>query len=172
MSTQDTPSTGAGTNIVDVIARGVRWPRPAAQRLADALLDALAETVRVRVAEATQATPESGSESAVTCEIVQEAPYDFAYCETHDSTFPLGGRCKFYGRTPEDVYYDEAQEQRGRAVVAEMARDEALQWLELLLDQEPCAFEAGTCTTHGPVAVLPKGVCHVGQARDLITRQH
>lgn len=27
---------------------------------------------------------------------VSEPPMDFAWCETHDETFPLGGRCRFW----------------------------------------------------------------------------
>lgn len=30
------------------------------------------------------------------CEMRQQYPYDFAWCETHDETFPLGGVCRYY----------------------------------------------------------------------------
>lgn len=30
------------------------------------------------------------------CEMVQEEPFDFAWCETHDETFPLGEVCPLY----------------------------------------------------------------------------
>src|SRR5699024_8958575 len=54
------------------------------------------------------------------CVMKHTEPYDFAWCETHDTTFPLGGTCRFDGRDPIEVISEEAQEQRGRAVKAEM----------------------------------------------------
>lgn len=30
------------------------------------------------------------------CEMYHEPPFDFACCETHDETFPLGGVCPFH----------------------------------------------------------------------------
>lgn len=54
------------------------------------------------------------------CDMRCEEPYDFAWCETHDSTFPLGGKCRFNGREPWEVYAEEAQDQRRRAVTAEI----------------------------------------------------
>lgn len=61
------------------------------------------------------------------CVMAHTPPFDFAQCETHDTTFPLGGTCKWRGR--ESIYEvldEEAQEQRGRAVRAELERDQAL----------------------------------------------
>lgn len=62
----------------------------------------------------------------VECVMTRTDPFDFAQCETHDETFPLGERCKFYGREPADVYAQEADEQRARAVRAELAVEEHL----------------------------------------------
>lgn len=36
------------------------------------------------------------------CSMVTEKPYDFAWCETHDETFPLGGICPFHPKAPKD----------------------------------------------------------------------
>jgi len=33
---------------------------------------------------------------AAPCDMRHEPPFDFAWCETHDSTFPLGGVCPEY----------------------------------------------------------------------------
>lgn len=63
------------------------------------------------------------------CNMTHTPPFDFAQCETHDTTFALGDKCKFDGRDMLDVYADEAQEQRARAVRAEMERDRALEAL-------------------------------------------
>ena len=54
------------------------------------------------------------------CAMKHEPPMDFAWCETHDTTFALGDKCKFDGRQAWEVYADEADEQRGRAVMAEL----------------------------------------------------
>lgn len=54
------------------------------------------------------------------CVMTHTEPFDFAHCETHDTTFPLGGTCKFNGREVWEVYADEADEQRQRAVRLEM----------------------------------------------------
>lgn len=61
------------------------------------------------------------------CDMVHIEPFDFAQCNTHDTTFPLGDQCKFHGRDPFEVIYEEASQQRSRAVMAEMARDEAIE---------------------------------------------
>ena len=60
------------------------------------------------------------------CDMKHTPPMDFAHCETHDTTFPLGSTCKFDGREPWQVYADEADEQRRRAVMAEHRVDVAL----------------------------------------------
>ncbi len=57
------------------------------------------------------------------CVMTHTPPFDFAQCETHDSTFALGQECRFKDRDPADVYFEEAQEQRVRAVRAEAALD-------------------------------------------------
>lgn len=57
------------------------------------------------------------------CTMTHTPPFDFAQCETHDETFPLGGVCRFQGRHTWEVFADEADEQRQRAVMAEMALD-------------------------------------------------
>ena len=114
---------------------------------------------------------EPTTEQAVTCVMTQTDPFDFAQCETHDTTFALGDRCKFYGREPEDVYYDEAQEQRGRAVIAEMERAEALDLLGLYRDEDECRWDHHRqCQTHGPHSELPPGICAMTLIRDLLTR--
>lgn len=33
--------------------------------------------------------------SESTCDMRQQDPFDFAWCETHDETFPLGGVCSY-----------------------------------------------------------------------------
>lgn len=68
------------------------------------------------------------------CDMRHAKPYDFAWCETHDTTFPLGEKCKFDGRVAWEVYSDEADEQRRLKVMAEMTlhqvRELAERWLE------------------------------------------
>ena len=49
--------------------------------------------------------------------------YDFAWCETHDRTFALGGTCDHAGLSHVDYLDDDGRTQRGRAVRAEMERD-------------------------------------------------
>lgn len=84
-----------------------------------------------------------------TCQMVHEEPYDFASCLTHDTTFPLGGECKFKGRVMWEVYADEADEQRGLKVRAEMEAEEARLELDLLrgaiqriMDEHPVSTAA------------------------------
>ena len=60
------------------------------------------------------------------CSMTRTDPFDFAQCETHDTTFPLGETCKFDGKEPWEVYADEADEQRQRAVMAEHRVEVAL----------------------------------------------
>ena len=69
-------------------------------------------------------TPDHAEEGRAACVMTHTEPFDFAQCETHDETFPLGKKCRFDGREPWEVYAEEADEQRQRAVVAEMALDE------------------------------------------------
>lgn len=53
------------------------------------------------------------------CRMTYTEPFDFAQCETHDTTFPLGDTCKFEGRDEVDVLLEELDVQRSRAVRAE-----------------------------------------------------
>ena len=77
------------------------------------------------------------------CVMTHTPPFDFAQCETHDETFPLGGACRFHGRTSvAEVYADEADQMRARAVLAEAEvarltaeRDAAIERLERVIDQ-------------------------------------
>ncbi|QDM56408.1 hypothetical protein PP515_gp61 [Gordonia phage Sidious] len=57
------------------------------------------------------------------CDMKQGGPYDFAWCETHDTTFALGQKCKFDGRQPWEVFADEASAQRQLKVRAELTLD-------------------------------------------------
>lgn len=54
------------------------------------------------------------------CVMTHTPPYDFAQCETHDETFPLGENCRFHDRDMVEVLFEAADEQRGRAVRAEL----------------------------------------------------
>ena len=49
--------------------------------------------------------------------------YDFAWCETHDRTFALGGTCDHAGLSHVDYLDNDGRKQRGRAVRVEMERD-------------------------------------------------
>ena len=54
------------------------------------------------------------------CVMAHTPPFDFAQCETHDETFPLGGACKWHDKeSVTEVLQDEVDEQRMRAVRAE-----------------------------------------------------
>lgn len=60
------------------------------------------------------------------CAMKHDPPMDFAYCETHDTTFPLGAACMWHGKTSiAQVLEDKAEEQRTRAVLAEARADRA-----------------------------------------------
>ncbi len=59
------------------------------------------------------------------CSVSHEDPYDFDYCETHDRTFPIGGKCDHAGISELDYWVDQASMQRGRAVGAEMRAETA-----------------------------------------------
>lgn len=83
------------------------------------------------------------------CEMVHTEPYDFAECRTHDTTFPLGSECKFHGHLMWEVYADEADEQRGLKVRAEMEAEQAALELDSLkgaiqrvLDDHPVSTAA------------------------------
>lgn len=57
------------------------------------------------------------------CDMPQQEPFDFGWCQTHDTTFALGEKCRFDGREVWEVYADEAHELRVRAVRAELEAD-------------------------------------------------
>lgn len=59
------------------------------------------------------------------CVMTHTPPFDFAECETHDETFPLGETCRFHERDMVEVLFEAADEQRMRAVRAEMDLDRA-----------------------------------------------
>lgn len=54
------------------------------------------------------------------CVMTHTPPMDFAQCETHDTTFSLGEECRFKDRDVVEVLAEETDEQRQRAVRAEM----------------------------------------------------
>lgn len=57
------------------------------------------------------------------CQMRHQPPMDFAYCETHDTTFPLGSVCEWDDVTSVTRHlYDLVDQQRVRAVRAEMER--------------------------------------------------
>ena len=89
--------------------RAMLGDRPALGR--SAALDLIHEVERLRA----RVSDEPGE-----CVMTHTPPFDFAQCETHDETFPLGGACRFHGRTSvAEVYADEADQMRARAVLAE-----------------------------------------------------
>ncbi|RLP70882.1 hypothetical protein D9V30_00145 [Mycetocola reblochoni] len=97
---------------------GAGTPEAAAPEVIGDAADAMRALIgRVRDAEANADKP-------TPCVMTHTPPFDFAQCETHDTTFPLGGACKWHGQTSIfEVLDREAMEQRGRAVRAEMQRD-------------------------------------------------
>lgn len=85
-----------------------------------------------------------------TCRMTHTEPYDFAVCETHDTTFALGSECKFNGRLMVDVLADEADEQRMRAVRAEHESEHTVQdavaatWRTVLSKHPRVTYEQAT----------------------------
>lgn len=83
-----------------------------------------------RVAESGSPAAPGATESAdrpAPCEMAHTPPFDFASCLTHDTTFPLGSKCEWDGVESILDHLDGlAQEQRGRAVRAEMRLAAAL----------------------------------------------
>jgi hypothetical protein len=57
--------------------------------------------------------------TATRCVMTRTEPFDFAQCQTHDTTFALGEECKFNGKDVADVLQDEADEQRQAKVRAQ-----------------------------------------------------
>ncbi|QYC53581.1 hypothetical protein SEA_NORVS_97 [Gordonia phage Norvs] len=90
------------------------------------------ETIAIRNAEFIAAAPDlvrgllAELDQAIApdpCDMTHREPFDFAQCRTHDTTFPLGEKCKFDGREPWAVFADEADEQRQLKVRAELSLD-------------------------------------------------
>lgn len=60
--------------------------------------------------------------------MVHTPPYDFAHCNTHDTTFPIGSNCEWHGVTSVREHLEATIDSlRGRAVSAEQERDALLQ---------------------------------------------
>lgn len=69
---------------------------------------------------------EAQSDVPSPCAMTHTPPFDFAQCETHDETFPLGAVCKWHGKESiAAVLEDEADAQRARAVMAEERAEQA-----------------------------------------------
>lgn len=67
---------------------------------------------------------EAAADRPAPCDMKQGEPFDFAWCESHDTTFPLGGACKWHGReSVAEVLQDEVDEQRAGRVRAEIQLD-------------------------------------------------
>lgn len=59
------------------------------------------------------------------CDMLHQPPFDFAHCQTHDTTFALGDKCEWDGvESISQHLMSKADEQRGRAVRAEMNHDQ------------------------------------------------
>lgn len=70
------------------------------------------------------------------CVMTHTPPYDFAQCETHDTTFALGETCEWYGVESVAIKLEnDVDNQRLRAVKAEMERDSLLYLVESLPHQ-------------------------------------
>lgn len=101
-----------------------------------ASVEEAAEVILARFPEITRTTvPDAATDKPDPCEMTHTPPFDFAQCETHDTTFPLGGKCKWHGRTSiVEVLQEEIDEQRARAVRAEHEHgeaDKARHWFEV-----------------------------------------
>ncbi|MHA3723799.1 hypothetical protein ACXR2T_07960 [Leucobacter sp. HY1910] len=60
------------------------------------------------------------------CKMTHTPPFDFGQCETHDTTFPLGGSCKWHKQDSiAAVLQQEADEQRGLKVRAALRAEQA-----------------------------------------------
>jgi len=92
--------------------------------LARALVETAAELKKV-TAERDRALTFTDTPSP--CQMTHTPPFDFAQCETHDTTFPLGSACKWHGKDSiSAVLEDETDKQRVRAIRAEIERDKAI----------------------------------------------
>lgn len=110
----------------------MREARSVVNRVLDLFNDALPAQQIEGFTEARQATNDPADQYVAlvldeyrsapeTCEMVYEEPMDFAQCLTHDETFPLGEECRFNGKVMWEVFAEEADRQRQRAVMAEMS---------------------------------------------------
>lgn len=78
------------------------------------------------------------------CVMTHTPPFDFAQCETHDETFPLGDSCKWHGVESISVFLqDQVDQQRDRAVRAEIQRDRLQAAVDAVLE------------LHRPVPMVP-----------------
>lgn len=111
------------------------------------------------------------------CDMRHQPPMDFAWCETHDTTFPLGEKCKFDGREPWEVYAEEADEQRGLKVQAEMRAEEHELAASALVDlskwiDEGNAHRAPEAITWGRLAKITEEAGEVIEAYIGVTGQN
>ncbi|WP_016695010.1 hypothetical protein [Rhodococcus rhodochrous] len=77
------------------------------------------------------------------CVMTHTPPSDFAQCETHDETFPLGETCRFHERDMVEVLFEAADEQRMRAVRAELELERAARALARVRDLADCQQMVG-----------------------------
>jgi len=130
---QSDPAQAAQPSVVEAAARIVYECRPDVQPWnGDPFGFAEAKTQgRFAASKAVQTAEALNAAGALStnppCAMTHQEPYDFAACSTHDTTFALGDTCKFDGKDPFGVLYDEADEQRGLKVRAEMDLEELLQ---------------------------------------------
>lgn len=94
----------------------------------------------------------SETQASSACDMRHVEPYDFAWCETHDTTFALGDKCKFDGRVVWEVYAEEADEQRGLKVRAEVENERlraVVMAAEYFLANDTSP-RCGVCSGHSP----------------------
>ena len=77
------------------------------------------------------------------CVMTHTPPMDFAQCETHDETFPLGETCRFHERDMVEVLFEAADEQRMRAVRAELELERAARALARIRNLADCQQTVG-----------------------------
>lgn len=92
----------------------------------DGLGDDLAREAVELLAEVDRLRAGRDDDTPDPCDMKHTPPMDFAFCETHDTTFPLGAVCKWHGKASiAQVLQGEVDEQRARAVTAESRADRA-----------------------------------------------
>jgi len=101
--------------------------------------------------------------SPAPCVMTHTPPYDFAQCETHDETFPLGGTCRFDGRDMVEVLFEAVDEQRGRAVRAEMELEHSTPNVYVTTVEELDALPVDSVVVdrHGTPSVKRRGASHM-----------